>query len=502
MSNTPEEKDEILSENEIGDLIKDFDLEEVSESDQDEVEEEQPNIEETDEDLSDKEDIDLSDDDIENLIASPDTDDTEQPSEPESDESLSADESLEVVEEELTDIVGEDIDLSDEEIESLIAGFDTEGSTEPAQFDESLEVADVDLSSTEIESLINVFEQDASTDTTQYDDQLSNRNATLEILDTAVEDVPIDKEPSRLSVSSGVESKKAWQKKLIFFQDLCTRFEVILRTYITSLLRVSTRAEKLPIGRSTYRDVVNSSFNSDKRLCIIMFPFEYDTDVYDIIELDLNLVFFMVDLYLGGDASSIPNKNEITDFERIVISKMIGDIRTSMSQIWHPELELIDRPPKVLSFRDLADSSYKDQSVMTFPFRMTLQNGDQSPINGRFVVHISDVIKDMDEMYIDVRDKKATSKNGMKDASKASMEEKVMEIPLWLQVRFPARKITFGELLKLKEGDLIKLGVTIRDKVNVKLQEKDKFHGKLVLAGNMKAVEICSGTYSDYNSIN
>lgn len=310
------------------------------------------------------------------------------------------------------------------------------------------------------------------------------RDATLED-----EESGVDKKTTRMSVL-GLESDQAWQKKVVFFRDLCERFEIILESSIVNLLRISVSAEKLPIGHSTYRRVVNSAFADPENLsCIVLLPFrENNLKTPDIIELDMNLAFLMIDLNLSGDGLSIPKKSKITDFERSIMGRIMTKIKRDLTQVWHPSLELIDSPPKVLSYLDLVEVSYQEQPVISFPFRLTLQNDSSNPITGNFTVHIPYSIMSVEKLYIDNLDK-ADSK-GTEKSSRTSIQEKVMDISLDLQVCFPPRPITVGELLNLKSGDIIKLGITTESKLNVKLEERTKFLGTPVLAGNWRAVKI------------
>jgi len=355
---------------------------------------------------------------------------------------------------------------------------------------------DVILSDDEIEALIDVFgAKKRKAVTTEFED-ISSRGATLEILGTEESEEELKKDNIFSSMLVGSESNQAWQKRASFFNDLCSRFELVLSNSLSSFLggiRVFT--EKLPIGRSTYRNVLDSSLADPENMsCIILFAFQDNSiNVNDMVELDLNLVFLMVDLFLGGDGLVIPNKKKVTDFERNIVSKIMSKLRNDLSKIWHPSLELRASPPRVFSYLDLAETSFQEQPVITFPFKITLQNSERNTISGNFIVHIPYSIMSIDKMYIDNIDTKAEDR---KEKSQISMKEKIMDVPLCLQARFPPVSITFGELLELKKGDTIKLNITTQDKIVVKIEDKTKFLGVPRLVGNMKAVEICDTPFA------
>ena len=350
------------------------------------------------------------------------------------------------------------------------------------------------LSNEEIEALIDVFGSEKETaDSVQYGK--TEKGATLEILDdTDDEESRTDKKATRLSVL-GLESNEAWQKKADFFKDLCDHFEIILGSSITNLFGISARAEKLSMGRSTYKEVIKSAFtftDTESLSCVIFFPFKDSSmKAFDIVEIELSLAFLMVDFYLKGDGLYLPKKNKITDFERSIMSKIMKKIMYNLTQVWHPSFELADSEPKVFSCLDLGKISYQEQPVISFPFNLTLQNS-QDAINGKFTVHIPYSIMNTDKMYIDNLGTKEMSRTKMKNSSPTSIQEKIMDVPLQLQACFPSTSITFGELLNLKKGDIIKLGITTESKLNVRLQERTRFLGIPVLVENWKAVKICA----------
>lgn len=362
------------------------------------------------------------------------------------------------------------------------------------------------LSDGEISSLIDVFEE------RKTDESVGEvpGGVVLEILDTededeAEEEIGRRRAPGIRSIGkkedkagetdqllTGLESKQSSQKVEIFFNELCSRLKTILSSSITNLLqKVSVSAERLSIEQSAYGEIVHSVLSATKNSsCIILFPFKDEAlKVPDMVEIDLDLAFAMIDLFLGGDAFSIPDKGKITDFERDIISKMMTKMKSDFANLLHPSLELEDSPPRVVNYMDLGDIPHQVRPIISLPIRLTLEINHQTSISGNFVVHIPYSIIEREKLYVDNLDRE--NLKGAKKLSQTSIQEKAMDIPLNLQVCFPPRTITVGELLNLQEEDIIKLNTTLEDKLNVKLQEENKFLGEPLLIGkNQKAVEI------------
>ncbi|RKY04215.1 flagellar motor switch protein FliM [Candidatus Poribacteria bacterium] len=271
-------------------------------------------------------------------------------------------------------------------------------------------------------------------------------------------------------------------------QMLHRHFARVFSSSLSSLLRTLVDVECTQVEQLTYGDFLMSI---SEMSCLAIFSMEPLKGVA-VMEISPQLVFPIIDRLLGGTGANTPAKmRKISEIEKAIIERAIESAMESLQEAWQyivedvkVKLERIETDPQYVQIVPSSDTvmlvifeAKFNQAVgvmsICYPFTMiepSLSSARperwmfnyEAEANGRYVSEI---------------------------------RQKVEKTEIPVRVYFPPSKITLGDLLQLKEGDIIKTEVRVKegkliDPVIIEVGGKKRFWGKPGRVGRRKAVKI------------
>lgn len=201
-----------------------------------------------------------------------------------------------------------------------------------------------------------------------------------------------------------------------------------------------------------------------------------------VIIMDTDLVLNIIDKSLGGPGIYSSSESILTEVETTIINTIVRDIIVgeSLHGAWKENVEInwsIDRTESDMRVVQIARD---DELMMSANFAI---DGDLG--FGRLIVCLPfSSIEEFVAGYGNIDTKQD------KQDHAAVIRETVNEIPLKIYVSLGASEITVAELLSLNTGDVIRLESKVKNPLSLKVEEREKFFGRIGTCNKRKAVKI------------
>ncbi len=217
-----------------------------------------------------------------------------------------------------------------------------------------------------------------------------------------------------------------------------------------------------------------------------------------ILELNLALVFGLVDLLLGGKGDVETESRKLSEVELAITEPFV---KTFLDQL---QLALQKIAPVTAKFERIESSPEYVQAapadapmiVITFDVKIGLANGIVNlcypmPMVQKMVEKISGLALQSDAYY-GISEETSQQKNKIKEAA--------ANIPLDLRVELGDARIRASDLLSLNPGDIILLNQKITEPAVVTIENEPIFFAKPVRKRNQLAVKLLR-TISPYQAL-
>lgn len=271
-------------------------------------------------------------------------------------------------------------------------------------------------------------------------------------------------------------------------QMLHRHFARVFSSYLSSLMRTLVDIEFTQVEQLTYGDFLMSV---SEMSCLAIFSMEPLKGVA-VMEISPQLVFLIIDRLLGGSGSNIPLKmRKISEIEKAIVERAIESAMESLQETWRYAVEGV---------------KVKLQSIETDPQYIQIVPSSDTVMLVIFEVKFNQAVGVMSicypftmiEPYLSSARPERWMFNYEAEANGryvGQIRQKVEKAEIPVRVYFPPSKITLGELLQLKEGDVIKTDVRVKDgrlvdPVIVEVGGKRRFWGRPGRVNKRKAVKI------------
>jgi len=259
-------------------------------------------------------------------------------------------------------------------------------------------------------------------------------------------------------------------------------FARVFGTTLSGYLRTIAEIEVVSVDQVSYGEFVRS-LPSPTALDIFSLP---PLEGRGILQLDLSIVFVMLDRLLGGPGEPINKMRELTDVEEVVYNKVITRALSDFKEVWshitemNPKLEGREYNPQF--------AQIVSPNEMTVLITFEVKVGKNSGIMNICIPYIvlEPIIPKLSAQYWFSTGKKSSAKDF------AIVKENINFIKLPVVVYLGNATLTVGELLNLKRGDIIRLDNPVNSDLLVKVNGIPKFYAKPGLKGKKIALMITS----------
>lgn len=206
-----------------------------------------------------------------------------------------------------------------------------------------------------------------------------------------------------------------------------------------------------------------------------------------VLELNPSLVFPVLEMLLGGDGkSTIKVDREITEIEQSILESLyrivLNDLRSSWSTVTDIEFSVASHETEPSLLQILAPN----EAVVTIS--MEVRIGDNA---GLMNIGIPSIIVKMLRQKFDQQ--WSVRKTEVTEEEHARMLRLIRPANVQIDARLQGPALTVDDLLKLKVGDVLTFDFPLQRPVDLIINGKKKFEGRIVQAGRKRAFDILNG---------
>lgn len=313
--------------------------------------------------------------------------------------------------------------------------------------------------------------------------QLTDENLEA-ILSTLQQNAPVEAPVMRERKVHTYDFKKA----LRFSQDqirtltrIHENYARLLTSYLSTLLRTYVQISVASVEQYTYEEFVR---NVQKKsiLGVIKAP---PLSGSLLMEFSPDVTYIMLDRMLGGQGTSKPVMNDLTEIEMSVIERVFINALTSFQEAWSsviklaPELKEIEVNPQFLT------TSAPNETVILVSLQTKI--GD---VEGVINICLPHVVLEQVLPKLSARHWLANQKKAIESHEAVALELKVQSTKLDVRAVLGKSSIDISDFLNLKPGDVIRLDESYTDPVTVLVDEKQKFFAQPGVSRGRTAIQI------------
>jgi flagellar motor switch protein FliM len=231
----------------------------------------------------------------------------------------------------------------------------------------------------------------------------------------------------------------------------------------------------------TYEEYIRSVDNPSL-LCI----FNLGTlEGKSIFEMNLDLSFAILDRLLGGTGDSKQEKRKLTDIEEAVMNKIMQRILQELNEAWSTIVPLEPQFSQFESNPGFTQIVPPNDMVLLITFEVNI-----SGVEGIMNLCIPYFALEPVAQKLSATQYFAVQRTDNLEESMEILDSKIRQIETEMRVEIGTSELSFGELLDMQVGDVVRLHAKPNEELNVFIGEEVKFKGLPGVSGKKMAVTI------------
>lgn len=274
--------------------------------------------------------------------------------------------------------------------------------------------------------------------------------------------------------------------KLIF--SIYENYARVISSYLTSLLRLSFQVELIDIEEQKYYEFNNALSEHDLITLVDTKLTDSDDNECVMIQISNQIMYSMIDRMLGGTGESddANSSNEFTDIELSLYEIVMKHIIPIMKDAWQSYLDVDLQFSKIESNPRLVQTIGSDEIVVIVILSIEVK-GTTGQINICLPGSLLDNVFKLFEISRDVSNKR---KDFVDERSPEEILSSLKESTMQIKARLGQVDVLMEDLYQLQVGDVINLKIPQDSDVQMCIENKPWFKGRMgVHKGNM-AVKI------------
>jgi len=205
-----------------------------------------------------------------------------------------------------------------------------------------------------------------------------------------------------------------------------------------------------------------------------------------VLEMNPQVVFAMLDKFMGGDSGGPYRERELTDIEMSLMRRLITPATSLLADAWRgvstlsPDFVSMESNPQFLQL------TTPNETVLVIA--MSVKIGETTGLINLCIPHTTiEPLMPMlsNRFYLDGGRRKTVTK-----LDEPQVQSHVMKVPVQVEVQIGETELTVDEVLNLDVGDTIVLRQTIRDPVLVYVDGTPSFWGSIGKRNRVYAIKI------------
>lgn len=279
------------------------------------------------------------------------------------------------------------------------------------------------------------------------------------------------KRPDRLS-----------KDQLRTLSNIHENFARLLNTYLSTLLRTFINVDIVSTDQITYEEFIRSITNP---AVIALFDIGGDLTGVSCLEVNLGLVFTIIDRLFGGKGIPIEKLRAITDVEETVVRRLVLRMLSDLRDAWQvvgdikPKLDFIETNPQFVQIVPPNDMVL----LITFEIRI----GDTEGILNLCIPYIvlEPIVTKLNAQFFYANVTKQFSDEEL-EAIKTKLKRSIVPVVAELG----STPMKFRDLVNLRVGDCIRLNNRVDEELKIKIANMYKFLATPGISGSSRAVTI------------
>lgn len=265
-------------------------------------------------------------------------------------------------------------------------------------------------------------------------------------------------------------------------ESIHERFARSYRTFLTSIIGLMTDITLTAIDQVTYSEFVLSMPDPS---CIYVFTIE-ELGGDAILEVNPQLVLFMVDRLLGGHGWMPEKLREITAIEQNIMRKPINRAFEMLSNAWHPVVPLTLNSKAFHTNPELIQITSAQETVLSISFEVRIR--DFSSLLNICLPYLllEDIMPRLSIEEWSTQD----SKKASQQVDERGMKRTLMKVAVPIAVELGTCQMLFKDMIALCPNDIIQLDQRPEDEVKILVDNDVKFYARPGSVGNKRCVQI------------
>ncbi len=243
------------------------------------------------------------------------------------------------------------------------------------------------------------------------------------------------------------------------------RFARNVSQSLAAYLRSMTELSLLSVDQFSYAEFLKSLSDPSVYYAVELTPFD------ELAGLDIHpaVAFAMIERMLGGESSGVPISRALTDIEQNVVDSVVKLVLDSLADVWRPVL------PMTLGIRgretrpQMLQVAAQNDTVVMLVFDMRIGEA-RGPLHLCFPASI---VEKTDTHFAGAVDR---HRRELSERERAWLTENLSRVPVPLSVVLETQ-CTTREVIEMREGDIVSLGVPVSRPLDVRVGRTLKFRG-------------------------
>jgi flagellar motor switch protein FliM len=258
-------------------------------------------------------------------------------------------------------------------------------------------------------------------------------------------------------------------------------FSRSVTTFFSTQLRYMVNMSVVSVDQPTYGEYIQAVSNPALLAIFNLGALEGKA----ILDIDLDLAFSILDRLLGGLGNSKQEKRKLTDIEEAIMSKVVQRILQELNEAWsgiiplEPQFSMFESNPH---FTQIAP---RNDMMLLVSFDVSI-----SGVDGMMSLCIPCFsLEPVAGKLSDAKWISSQRKDGM-DENTALLTAKISELETEIRVELGKSAVTYGELLQLDVGDVLRLTSKPNEELSLFVGNEVKFKGLPGISGRKMALTI------------
>lgn len=251
-------------------------------------------------------------------------------------------------------------------------------------------------------------------------------------------------------------------------------FAPSLANSLGAFLRVGFHVSLVAIEQINYHEFLSRLPEQTYFVTVALTPMEEIT----LIQLDLSVVFPMIDLLLGGPGKAIPEPRDLTEIEEQILESVVMILCRELQNTWQPVLPVMFHMGQRQKTSQISGLISPSERVLNLSFELTL-NDVSGVLNLVFPAVVSNALLRKLAAGMVQRRKPSADQS-------ARLHRRLLECNFGVELDLPHVQLRIRDVVDMQRGQVLPLRHSLRDPMVISVNSRPVFSGVPVRCGPLR----------------